>query len=187
MSQERQFKSDVYKKWFKTRDRQGFLSVKDALEINKFVLDIGEQKPGQEMSSSHTFIDADELPVILDKLYTGALVKGDAIMLYGGGRIDGNPISRVFKVEQWSDQNDAWAFKNGIFQAKETNTGAFTPIMDKPISMNLIKVNLDDVAKMRLRVNMVLQRFAVRFKDVESWKNDTEFLKVLNGELRDRR
>ena len=169
---------DVYKKWFRTKDRSGFLSMRPWTEKNKLSVDIGEVSPKEGRVQSHTLVWTDLLGLAT---YLRAIAANTAAVIYpasprtgvptpegyvsyGGGNVDGKPVSRILKVHHWQQgrgddaQYDPTSFvwKAGHFEARTAGQGAFIPDMTKPISQNLIRVSRAEMAEMAYRIDLLL-------------------------------
>jgi hypothetical protein len=153
---ERRRDDELFKKWFRTRDKSGFISVREAFEIGKVAIDIGEADGGSLSGATMVYTNAIPFTTYLRTVANGAgavtypanqrqNLLPESFVYYGGGtnKENGQPISRILKVTYWNARNEpdtsAFEFKNGHFAASRSNTGAFIPDMSKPISVNLIK------------------------------------------------
>lgn len=181
--QKNDYSSEVYKKWFRFGEKQGFLSIKPWLEAGKFLIDIGEINSGN-LVSTPSYQDAVRLSVMLDITADGRFGEtygDDGYIAYGGGMVKGEPVSRVFKVTHWVTNGKvdltAFAFKNGLFEAKKTAQNAFIPDMQKPKSISTIKISLEEVREMAKRVNLSLTNFAAQYPG--------DIFAALNGEKRE--
>lgn len=186
------FEDDVYKKWFRTKDRSGFLAIRTWLDAGKISVDVGEL--GQEGLKGNTQVWANAIDLAL---YTRAVYDDRATALfpsqrntspetfvyYGGGQIDGKPVSRILKIEHWSTGSgdsksydaSAFAWKCGHFAARKTDSGAFIPDMSKGLSQNSIKVSRLEMAEISYRLNVAINAFAARTDDA---------FRALNGNKR---
>jgi len=192
-STDEQYEDDIFKKWFKTGQKSGFLALNGWLDAGKVSVDIGEIGQGELKSSTKVWTNAIDLSVYLKAVYEG---KGktlypaykeaptdESFIYYGGGKMDGKPVGRVLKVHHWqtgsgdnkSYDSRAFVWKSGHFPAKQTDSGAFIPDMNNPISTNLIKVSRLEMAQMHYRLNLAIQEFA---------SSNTDFLRALNGNKR---
>ena len=177
--QQKQARPPVYKKWFRTRDRAGFLSVDPWLDAGKCAIDIGEVDPKTNSVKGHTqaWTDIVDLATFLQTVRDGrgsALYPKEEFMSYGGTRIDGVPVSRVLRIHPWESGGtvDAtgFAWKTGHFDAKESGQGAFIPNMDKMRSSNLIKVTRVEMAEISYRLNLHLTGYVARTPEyLERW------------------
>lgn len=159
----------IYKHWFKTKSRGGFLSIKDALDIGKVVIDIGATKAdGTFEGATQCYIDSVGLAVYLraitgnyaDELYPADekanLPTPEAIAIFGGGERDGKVISRVFKAHQ-GDNPAHFFWKCGHFKGNKTASGAIIPQeMDKPLSVNSIRVTRKQIAEISYRLDLAI-------------------------------
>lgn len=172
------FKDDVFKKWFKTGGKSGFLAVGTWLEAGKAYVDIGDNTGG-EAKATKVFTDALQLATFLravydgngDKLYykRGELPTSESFVYYGGAKVDGSPVSRVLKIHHWQTDFDkenpkfdsrSFVWKTGHFHARQVDSGAFIPDKSKPpISMNMIKVSRVEMAEMHYRLELALHHF----------------------------
>jgi len=191
----KKFDSDIFKKWFKTKDRSGFLSVNGWLEAGKMSIDIGELGQGELKSSTKVWSNAVELATFLKavrdglgaQLYPKTRPNADldeSFIYYGGGKMDDKPVSRILKVHHWEygskdnrqHDSNAFAWKTAHFAAKQSQSGAYVPDMSKgPLSLNMIKVSRLEMAEISYRVDLAINSFAAR--------NDNIF-RMLNGEDR---
>lgn len=177
------FKDDLYKKWFRTKDRNGFIAVREWLDAGKISVDIGEVREGGLKNHTMAWANAVELVV-----YLKAVVDGNASELYpapkgggspetftyyGGATIDGKPVSRILKVEHWStmkgDQKvfdaSGFAWKCGHFAARKQDSGAFIPDMSKPLSQNKIKVSKKEMAEIFYRLDLTIRSYVAKEDD----------------------
>ena len=163
---------ELYKKWFRSRDRVGFLSLRHWLTAGKVAIDIGEASGGSLTGATMVWTNALALASYLravssgqgQLIYPAGKQPAESYIYYGGGSDkDGKPISRVLKVVYWTadDPSSGFAWKTGHFPATRTSTGAYQPDMSSPISTNLIKISRAEMAEMSLRLELALQAFAV--------------------------
>jgi hypothetical protein len=187
---EKKFDKDLYKKWFRSKERQGFLSIRPWLSVGKLVVDIGQADPNTKKLSSHTnvYVNAITLATFLkavtegyaEKLYPkndkGMVQTAEGLTLFGGSRVEGKPVARVFKIAYYpragqdagfDDRSFQW--KTGHFEANESASGAFMPIMAKPISVDSIKVSRVEMAEISYVVNLGLSAHAAQNPD---WYNN---------------
>lgn len=175
---------DVFKKWFRSKDKSGFLSLRTWLDAGKVSVDIGETGNQGLKSNTQVWANAVEMVTYLRAVYDG---KGKAIfgphetfMHYGGATVDGKPVSRILKIEHWSTgsgdnkkyDESAFAWKCGHFEARKAESGAFIPDMSKSLSQNLIKVTRKEMAEVYYRLDLAINAFATQTEDV---------FKALNG------
>lgn len=152
----------IFKKWFKTKTRSGFISLTPWFDALKVSVDIGEVANGKVTSNTLVWTDLIGLTAYLKSVANGTSLSAygetEEYSTYGGARIEGKPVSRIFKVHQWED-NKGFAWKTGHFAARQSDSGAFIPDMTKKISSNLIKVTRPEMHEMALRLELGLQAF----------------------------
>ena len=173
---------DVYKKFFKSSSTSGFLAIKPALGIGKLRVDIGSLlQEGGLKSHTETYVDAFLLASYLHSVAHGTAANTykpndklgiptvEGMAVYGGGMVDGQPVSRIFKVHHWSYDKgtkfdvSAFAWKCGHFKAKQSAQGAFIPTdMGNPISADFIKVTRAEMAEISYRVDLLMHGWAAR-------------------------
>jgi hypothetical protein len=170
---------DLYKKWFKSPNASGFLSVKPLLNIGKFRIDIGATGQDSSLKShTETFVDAVLFAVYLRSIVAGTaetlylanaklgVPTNEGIAFYGGGKgQDGKPISRIFKSHWWrKGENEydrsSFVFKCGHFKANQSSSGAFLPDMSSPLSTDSIKVTRIEMAEISYRVDLAISGYA---------------------------
>lgn len=186
------FEDDVYKKWFRTKDRSGFLAIRGWLDAGKISVDVGELGNDGLKGNTQVWANAIDLAVYLRAVYhdkATALYPSqrntspEAFVYYGGGQIDGKPVSRILKIEHWSTGSgdkksydaSAFAWKCGHFAARKTESGAFIPDMSKSLSQNSIKVSRVEMAEISYRIDLALAAFASQEDDA---------FRALNGNKR---
>lgn len=194
MVEERQFDDDIYKKWYKTKDRSGFVSLNGWLEAGKASIDVGELNNEQLKGSTKVWVNAVELFTYLDSIRQNTSKtlyqkKGndnpteESFSYYGGGKVDNQPISRVLKIHHWQTQfgdnpsydNRSFVIKTGHFHAKEAYSGAFIRDASKPpLSVNMIKMSRLEMVEMAIRMELALHGFAAKNND---------FFRSLNGNV----
>jgi hypothetical protein len=181
---QQEFEDDIYKKWFRTKDRSGFLSLRGWLEAGKVSVDIGETSGQGLQNNTMVWTNAVELVVYLKAIYDGngaslfPAPRGsegspETFTYYGGATVDGKPISRILKIEHWSTIKDGkklydssgFAWKCGHFGARKADSGAFIPDMTQSLSQNKIKVSRREMAEIFYRLDMVIQGFVAREED----------------------
>jgi len=174
-----QFEDDIYKKWFKTKSKSGFLAVRTWLDAGKVSIDIGETGGEGLRGNTQVWTNAIELVVYLRALYDGnatRLYENETFTYYGGGQVNGQPVSRILKIAHWSKEDTtAFAWKCGHFEARKADSGAFIPDMNKNLSLNLIKMTRKEMAEIYYRLDLDIQSYAA--------KNENAFL-ALNGNKR---
>lgn len=166
-----QFDDDLYKKWFRSKTQQGFLTVREWFEAGKVSVEIGELGDGGVRQATKVFTNAIPLAVYLRAVVDGRASNlyprdpsPETYITYGGGKVDGKTVARVLKVHHWKSGQDryderAFAFKTGIFEGTEQATGAIMPNMKAPISQNMIKVSRLEVAELSYRLDLGLAKF----------------------------
>lgn len=191
--EDRQFEDDLYKKWFRTGSKSGFLSVRPWFDAGKVSVDIGETGGDGLKGNTLVWTNAIELATFLRAVVNGTAPSlyprrtgaptPESYLYYGGGSQDGKPISRILKINHWQTGSgdeakfDASSFvwKCGHFQARKSQQGAFIPDMSKPLSMNLIKVTRKEMAEISYRLDLALTAFVLTEK---------EAFRALNGNKR---
>ena len=182
---ETEFSDDIYKKWFRTSQKQGFLSIRGFLQAGKVNVDIGELTDGKPDNTS-VWTNAIEFLTYLQAVTNGrgeqlyparGNLQPETYEYYGGTNTDSGPISRVLKVNYWKDTDTtAFAFKAGHFKARQNEQGAFIPDMKQVLRMNMIKVSRAEVAQMAYRLDLAIKHYAMH--------NAGDIFKALNGNLR---
>lgn len=179
------YTNDLYKKWFRSKTQNGFVSIKPWFEALKLKIDIGKTSPdGKLLSSTNVFVDAVDFGAYLRAITLGTadtlfpqndrmgVPTPEGFVSYGGSTIEGKPVSRIFKAHYWqSGENvdpSAFAWKCGHFAARKSDTGAFIPDMKSPISVDLIKVTRQDIASISYLVDMAVISHVAQAKD---WYN----------------
>lgn len=178
------YEKELYKKWFKAAGQAGFLSISPWNSAGKFTIDIGKVDPNGSavLSNTKCYIDWVKLAAYLNSIVTGTAgtfypsnndaPSPESLVVYGGKT---NPaVARVFKSHYWGatkdskpsyDFSSAFVWKCGEFEGKVTDTGAITPIYDKPISANMIKVTRQEINEIAYRVNLYLSGYAAKFNN----------------------
>lgn len=177
------FSKELYKHWFKTKDRGGFLSISPWLEANKLTIDIGEIVGGK-VTNTKVYANMMELYA-----YVRAVSEGKGVEKYPGGTTSntnpetyssfggsikgGNPVSRILKIEYWNQGKDtsSFAWKTGHFKGRKTDSGAILPVdMGSPISANLIKIPRIEMDKIYHLLHFTIQSYATtRMQRGEDW------------------
>lgn len=167
------YENDLYKKWFRSKTQSGFLSIRPWFAGMKLKIDIGKTSPdGKLISHTHLYVDAIDFAAYLKSIVQGTaerlfpanerlgLPTPEAFASYGGAKIDGKPISRIFKAHHWTsnDQVDpnSFVWKSGHFAARVSDTGAFIPDMKSPISVDSIKVTRQDIVSISYLIDLAL-------------------------------
>ena len=87
----------------------------------------------------------------------------EGFVSYGGGMLDGKPVSRIFKAHYWhsSDTYDSTSFvwKCGHFAARKSDSGAYIPDMKQMISSDSIKVTRQDVCSISYLIDLALNSY----------------------------
>jgi hypothetical protein len=178
----KQYRDPIYKQWFKTKERSGFLSISPWLEANKFIVDIGEAgADGKLKGSTACYVDAITLSLYCKSVYDltakdlypanakNGVPTDEALTIYGGSKPSGKVVSRVFKIHHWQKGQEydlsAFTWKCGHFEGRESASGAFMPDLNKPISVNSIKVNRLQMAEIAYRMNIHITAHASRNTD----------------------
>ena len=96
----------------------------------------------------------------------------EGFVSYGGGMIEGKPVSRIFKAHYWqageSYDETSFVWKCGHFAARKSDSGAFIPDMKQMISMDSIKVSRQDVCSISYLVDLALNSYTSNNTD---WYN----------------
>lgn len=141
----------LYKKWFRTKTQQGFLTLAPFWRAGKISVDIGEVSNGKLSGSTLVYADYD---IVLSYVRSAAFNietniftsnEGAGVLaIYGGANTDKGPVSRLLKIQPWIVNNtpdpNSFAWKVGHFKARASEAGAFIPDMKSPLSQNMIKV-----------------------------------------------
>jgi hypothetical protein len=170
------YENDLYKKWFRSKTQSGFLSIRPWFQGMKFKIDIGKTSPdGKLISHTHLYVDAIDFAA-----YLRAIVNGNAASIfpanermgiptpegfasYGGAKVDGRAISRIFKAHHWMNGENvdpsAFVWKAGHFAARVSDTGAFIPDMKSPMSVDSIKVTRQDICSISYILDLSLNSY----------------------------
>ena len=71
----KQFTTELYKKWFRSKTSSGFLAIKPWFEGMKFKIDIGKTAPeGKLISSTNVYLDAFDFAAYLKSIANGTAV-----------------------------------------------------------------------------------------------------------------
>lgn len=167
-AQDRKFddaKNLVYKKWFRTRDKSGFLTLEAWWDADKISVDVGSTEGKDLKGSTKVWTNIEPLLTYLTAVRDGRAAalypkkekagapSPEAFVYYGGGQMDGKPVSRILKIHYWGagsdSEGDASSFvvKTGHFEARLADSGAFIPNLSKPLSTNLIKLTHLEIAE----------------------------------------
>lgn len=178
----KEYQSDLYKKWFKSKSQSGFLAIRPWYEALKFKIDIGKTSPdGKLLSSTNVFVDAIDFGAYLRSIVNGTaetnyppnskmgVPTSEGFVSYGGAVVDNKPISRIFKAHHWhsNDTYDPTSFvwKCGHFAARKSDSGAFIPDMKQLISADMIKVTRQDVCSISYIVDMAISSYVANHTD----------------------
>jgi len=179
--QQQAFEKDLYKKWFRTKDRAGFVSLRPFFKAGKVVIDIGKADPNSSalLSSSEAYVDVVQLGTYLRAIVEGRAAKlypksdylkvdtDEGLTIFGGK----GTLSRVFKAHHWPGKDkgtydsSAFQWKVGHFEGKESSNGLIMPDWQKPKSVDSIKVTRTDIAEISYTLDIALQAYAVQNKD----------------------
>lgn len=179
------YTNDLYKKWFRSKTQNGFVSIKPWFEALKLKIDIGKTSAdGKLLSSTNVFVDAIDFGAYLRAIVQNTAVNAfpandrmgiptaEGFASYGGGMIDGKPVSRIFKAHYWQANDtydsNSFAWKCGHFAARKSDTGAFIPDMKSALSVDLIKVTRQDIHSISYLVDMAIISHVAQAKD---WYN----------------
>jgi hypothetical protein len=180
--QSKDYDQDLYKKWFRSKTQSGFVSIRPWFEALKFKIDIGKtSSDGKLLSSTNVFVDACDFAAYLLSIANGTahvnypsnermgVPTDEGFVSYGGGIVDGKPVSRIFKSHYWqsSDTHDqsSFAWKCGHFAARKSESGAFIPDMSKSLSVDMIKVTRSEIATISYKVNLALSSYSFSNKE----------------------
>jgi hypothetical protein len=183
--EKQKYTEPIYKKWFRTKDKAGFISITpwfdNEQDITKLIIDIGEANPQtkQLLSSTNFFVDGFKLGSFLHSVSHGTGTMNfpikkkkindewqndpdnrtnESISFYGGS---GN-VARVFRIHHWETKDghdsSSFVFKTGHFKGNTSSTGAIIPIMSEPISANLIKMTRPEIAELSYIIDIELNR-----------------------------
>lgn len=176
------YNNNLYKKWFKSKNQSGFVSIRPWFQGMKFNIDIGKTNPdGKLESSTNCFVDAVDFAAYLKSIVNGSAVINfppndrmgtatpESYVSYGGGVVNGQTVSRIFKAQYWpsgeSYDSSAFMWKVGHFKARKSDSGAFIPDMKSPLSVDSIKVTRQDIVSISYLVDLALVSHAVNNTD----------------------
>lgn len=163
VDKEAKFAPDLFKHFFRTKSKGGFIALRPWFEAGKISVDIGETAvEGGLVSNTLAWV-----PVIPFAAYLKAIVNNTAVHSYvneefayfGGGHTDNGPVSRILKVRHWGTETIAFEFKTGHFKASVSNNGAFIPDMQSPVSTDLIKVTRAQIGEMSYAIDLAVHAF----------------------------
>lgn len=179
------FDSPLYKEWFKTKTTAGFISIvpwfydNNGKPVNKVVVDIGTVSPTSNTVESATkcYLDAISLATYLDLVVKHPQIAVEAYPMnkwraglnspagyiaYGGS----GSVARIFKIEYYGANKESigtpgvFQWKCGHFEGKTTSSGAIQPDFSKPLSQNMIRRTLVQMAEISYRLNLALSGLA---------------------------
>jgi len=169
----KEYQTDLYKKWFRSKTQSGFVSIKPWFQGMKFKIDIGKtSSEGKLISSTNVYVDAFDFAAYLKSIVSGTAVVNypanersnipspEGFASYGGADINGKPVSRIFKAHYWQNgesfDSNAFAWKCGHFPAKKSDTGAFIPDLKSPISVDFLKVSRQEICSISYLLDVSL-------------------------------
>ena len=168
------YEKDLYKKWFRSKTQSGFLSIRPWFQGLKLRVDIGKtSSEGKLISSTNVFLDIVDFGAYLRAIVNGTAATAypaserlgvptpEGFVSYGGAKIDGKPISRIFKSHHWQNSDntydsDSFVFKSGHFAARLSDSGAFIPDMKNSLSVDSIKVTRQDIHSISYIVDLAI-------------------------------
>lgn len=176
------YTNTLYKKWFRSKTSSGFLSIRPWFQAMKFSIDIGKTSAdGKLESSTNCFVDAIDFAAYLKAVVNGTalhnfpanerlgLAHPESFVSYGGSSANGQPISRIFKVQYWQSNDtvdsSAFVWKTGHFKARKSDSGAFIPDMKSPLSVDSIKVTRQDIVSISYLLDLSLISHTVNTTD----------------------
>lgn len=167
------YDKDLYKKWFRSKTQSGFLSIRPWFQGLKLRIDIGKtSSDGKLLSSTNVFVDVVDFGAYLKAITTGTAAlayaandrtgvpSAEGFVSYGGAKINGKPVSRIFKSHYWQNgdvfDSNNFVFKTGHFEARMADSGAFIPDMKNIISFDSIKVTRQDIHSISYMVDLAM-------------------------------
>jgi len=170
------YENDLYKKWFRSKTQSGFLAIRPWYDALKLKIDIGKtSSEGKLLSSTNVFVDVVDLAAYVKSIANGTATinyqanerigvpTSEGFVSYGGGIIEGKPVSRIFKAHYWqsgeSYDESAFVWKCGHFAARKSDSGAFIPDMKQMISIDSIKVTRQDICSISYLVDLALSSY----------------------------
>ena len=178
----KEFSTDLYKKWFRSKSQSGFLAIRPWFDALKFKIDIGKtSSDGKLLSSTNVFVDSIDLAAYLRSIANQTAVVNfpvnektniptpEGFVSYGGAVIEGKPLSRIFKSHYWQSgetfDSTSFVWKCGHFAAKKSDSGAFIPDMKQMISMDTIKVTRQDICSISYLLDLSLTSYVTNNTD----------------------
>lgn len=173
IKKDKDYQHNLYKKWFRSKTQSGFVSITPWFQALKMKIDIGKTSPeGKLISSTNVFVDAIDFGAYLKSITTGTSVStysandkmgiptAEGFVSYGGGIIDGKPVSRIFKSHYWqaneSYNSTSFVWKCGHFVARKSESGAFIPDMKQVISVDQIKVTRQEISSISYLMDLAM-------------------------------
>lgn len=156
----------IYKRWH----RSGFINIGFFAKAEKVTIEIGSTDGDKGLkSATKCFVPAAQFIAYLYAEINGNLLElhpqfaDKGITYFGGGQTpDKGVISRVFKTSYWGAKTgttgdvSSRAFKCGHFEGNRTSTDAITPDYSKPLSQDMIKIGLAEIAEIYQIVHMTV-------------------------------
>lgn len=154
----------VYKKWFRTKDSGGFLSVRAWADAGMLHIDIGATRGKELASHSEAYVPMVKLATYVRAVtngYAPTLYPNETFVHYGGSMVAGEPLSRILKIEYWPNTTDSFIWKVGHFHATRSATGAYTPNMKQEIRRDSIKMTRVEMAELAYRLDTAIQGLVI--------------------------
>lgn len=170
------YMEEVYKKWH----RSGFASFKYWVKEDKVQIEIGtiDPKSNARLSFAKAYVDLHQFLYYLQAEVNGTMdilfpdYEAKKLQHFGGSTKDGEVISRVFTSTYWRSNKDApadytaRAFSCGEYAGKKTASGAVTPIYDKVIQFERIRMSILEIAELHERLRIAANAYAVQRADM---------------------
>ncbi len=182
---EQQYSEPIYKRWFRTKDKSGFISIIPWFDnekgIVKLNIDVGESDPSTNAlrSSTNAFVDAYKFGSFVKAIANDTAKSifpsknkkinnewkpdpdhptDESIAFYGGS----NGVARIIRIHHWQTPNgydsSAFVVKIGHFEGNTSHSGAIIADMSKIISRNQIKVSRQEMAEISYIIETELIR-----------------------------
>lgn len=160
---------DVFKKWRQSPKGGdgGFINFQYWPTFHKVIIDIGTVSNGTLKDNAKCFVNASQFLA-----YLKADVEGNVLNIfpsffsetaqqagwttYGGSQVNGQYISRIFKVTYWPGEQISRDFKCAWFEGQPQGQGAIKPIFDKPLKNEHIKVSAFELAELHQNMTLVV-------------------------------